>query len=88
VKQNRRVDDGNLLSSEQVYWESILATLNLFISLAPLVHDDVNDLVLLTDILSGDGHKLIDDLVEQFGVAAGVISYPQYQLGHSFFVLF
>jgi hypothetical protein len=31
---------------------------------------------------------LIDDLVKQFGVAAGVISYPQYQLAHSLFVLF
>lgn len=88
MNQNRRVDDRNLLSSEQVYWESILTTLNLFISFAPLVHNDVDDLILLTDILSGDGHKLIDDLVKQFGVAAGVISYPQYQLAHSLFVLF
>lgn len=88
MKQNRRVDDGNLLSSEQVNWESILTTLNLFISLAPLVHNDVDDLILLTDILSGDGHKLIDDLVKQFGVAAGVDFYPRYQLTHSLFVLF
>lgn len=79
---------GNLLSSEQMYRESILTTLILFISLAPLVHDDVDDLILLTDILSGDGHKLIDDLVKQFGVAAGVASYPRYQLAHSLFVLF
>jgi hypothetical protein len=71
-----------------VYWESILTTLNLFISLAPLVHNDVDDLILLTDILSGDGHKLIDDLVKQFGVAAGVNFYPRYQLAHSLFVLF
>jgi hypothetical protein len=76
MKQNRRVDNGNLLSSEQVCWESILTTLNLFISLAPLMHNDVDDLILLTDILSGDGHKLIDDLIKQFGVATGVISYP------------
>jgi hypothetical protein len=71
-----------------MYWESILTTLDLFISLAPLVHNDVDDLILLTDILSGDGHKLIDDLVEQFGVAAGVTSYAGYQLAHSLFVLF
>ena len=79
---------GNLLSSEQVYWESILTTLSLFISLAPLVHNDVDDLILFTDIFSGYGHELIDDLVKQFSVAAGVISYPRYQLAHSLFVLF
>jgi hypothetical protein len=79
---------GYLLSSEQVYWESILTTLNLFISLASLVHNDVDDLILLTDILSGYGHELIDDLVKQFGIAAGVTSYPRYQLAHSLFVLF
>ena len=66
---------GNLLSSEQVYWKSILTTLHLLISLAPLVHNDVDNLILLTDILSGDGHKLIDNLVEQFDVATGVIFY-------------
>jgi hypothetical protein len=71
-----------------MYWESILTTFGLFISLAPLVHNDVDDLILLADILSRDGHKLIDDLVKQFGVAAGVTSYPRYQLGHSLFVLF
>ena len=78
---------GNLLSSEQVYWKSILTTLHLLISLAPLVHNDVDDLILLADILSGDGHELIDDLVEQLDVAAGIISYPRYQLAHSLFVL-
>jgi len=88
VKRNRHIDGGNLLSSEQVYWEPILTTLKLFISFAPLVHNDVDDLILFTDILGGDGHELIDDLVKQFGVAAGVISYPQYQLAHSLFVLF
>jgi hypothetical protein len=71
-----------------VYWESILTTLNLFIPLPPLVHDDVNDLVLLTDILSGDGHELIDDLVEQFGVAASIVPYPRCNLAYSLFVLF
>lgn len=64
MKQNKRVDDENLLSPEQVYWKPILTTLNLIISLAPLVHNDVDDLILLTDILSGDGHELVDDLVK------------------------
>ncbi len=70
-----------------MYWESILTTLNLFIPLTPLVHNDVNDLVLLADIFSGDGHKLIDDLVEQFGVAASVVPYPQCNLAYSLFML-
>ena len=52
------------------------------------MHNDVDDLILLADILCGDGHKLIDDLVKQFSVAAGVISYPRYQLAHSLLVLF
>jgi hypothetical protein len=61
-----------------MFWESVLTTLDLFVPLAPLVHNNVNDLVLLTDILSGDGHKFIDDLVKQFGVAASIVSYPRY----------
>jgi hypothetical protein len=40
VKENRHVDDGNLLSSEQVFWESIPTTLN---SLVPLMHNYVDD---------------------------------------------
>ena len=77
----------DLLSSEQVYWEPILITLTLFVPLAPLVHDDVNDFILLTDVLCGYGHEFIDSLVKQFGVAAGVISYARYKLAHSLFVL-
>jgi hypothetical protein len=71
-----------------VYWESVLATLNLVVPLAPLVHNNVNNLILLTDILSGYGHEIIDDLVKQFGVAAGIASYPRYKLAYSLFVLF
>ena len=70
-----------------MYWESILTTFNLVVSLAPLVHNNVNDLILLANILSGYGHKCIDDLVKQFGVAAGIVSYPRYELGYSLFVL-
>ncbi len=71
-----------------MYWESILITFNLFIPLAPLVHNDINDLILLADVLSGDGYKLIDDLVKQFGVAAGIVSYPRYKFANSLFVLY
>jgi hypothetical protein len=71
-----------------MFWESVLTTLSLFVPLAPLVHNNVNDLVLLTDILSRYGHKFIDDLVEQFGVAAGIASYPCYKLAYCLFVLF
>jgi hypothetical protein len=71
-----------------VYWESVLTALNLVIPLAPLVHNDVNDLILLADILRGYGHKCIDDLVKQFGVTAGVVSYPRYKLAYGLFVLF
>jgi hypothetical protein len=71
-----------------MFWESVLTTLSLFVPLAPLVHNDVDNLVLLTDILSGYWHKFIDDLVKQFGVAAGIVSYPHYKLAHSLFMLF
>ena len=71
-----------------MFWESVLTTLSLFVPLAPLVHNNVNNLVLLTDILSGYGHKFIDDLVKQFGVAAGIVSYPRYKLAYSLFMLF
>jgi len=47
MKENRRVDDRNLLLSEQVFWEFILTTLNLFILFAPLVHNYVDDHVAL-----------------------------------------
>jgi hypothetical protein len=52
------------------------------------MHDDVNNFVLLTDVLRGYGHEFIDDLVKQFGVAAGVVSYARYQLAYGLFVLF
>jgi hypothetical protein len=71
-----------------VYWESILTTLSLVVPLAPLVHNNVNDLILLTDVLGGYGHKFIDDLVKQFGVAASISSYPRYKFAYSLFVLF
>jgi hypothetical protein len=70
-----------------VYWESILTALNLIVPLAPLVHNNVDDLVLLTNILSGYGHKCIDDFVKQLGVAAGIAFYPRYKLAYSLFVL-
>lgn len=70
-----------------MYWEPILTALNLIVPLASLVHNNVNNLILLTDILSGYGHKCIDDFVKQFGVAAGIVSYPQYKLAYSLFML-
>jgi hypothetical protein len=87
TKQPRR-QQRYLLSSEQVYWESVLTTLNLVVPLAPLMHNNVNDLILLTDIFSGYGHKFIDDLVKQLGVTAGIASYPRYKLAYGLFVLF
>ena len=71
-----------------MYWEPILITLDLVIPFAPLMHDDVNDFILLTDILGRYWHKLIDDFIKQLGVAAGVISYAQYKLACSLFVLY
>jgi hypothetical protein len=47
-----------------VYWEPILTSLDLFIPLSPLVHDDVDNFVLLTDVLRGYGHETIDDFIE------------------------
>jgi hypothetical protein len=84
---NRTRQRWDLLSPEQVYWEPLLITLSLFIPLAPLVHDDVNDFILLTDILSGYRHELVDDLVEQFGVAVCVVPYARHELPHGLFVL-
>lgn len=52
------------------------------------MHNDVNDLILFADILSGYGHERIDGLVKQFGVATGIVPYPRYKLAHSLFVLF
>jgi hypothetical protein len=52
------------------------------------MHYDINNLILLTDVLRGYGHEFIDDLVEQFDIAAGVVSYARYQLAYGLFVLF
>jgi hypothetical protein len=71
-----------------VYWESVLTTLNLVVPLASLVHNDVNNLIMLADIFGGYRHKCIDDLVKQFGVTAGIVSYPRYKLAYGLFVLF
>jgi hypothetical protein len=47
-----------------VHWETILTSFNLFIPLPPLVHDDVDNFVLLADVLRGYGHETIDDFIE------------------------
>jgi hypothetical protein len=52
------------------------------------MHDDVNDFILLTDILGGYWHELIDDFIKQLGVTAGVISYARYKLACSLFMLY
>jgi len=70
-----------------VYWEPVLITLNLFVPLASLMHDDVYDLILLADVLGGHRHEAIDHLIKQLGVAASVVSYARYKLAYGFFVL-
>ena len=47
-----------------MYREPVLTSLDLFIPLPPLVHNDVDNFVLLADILRGYGHETIDDLIE------------------------
>jgi hypothetical protein len=53
-----------LLSSEQVYWEPVLITLNLFVPLASLMHDNVYDFILLADVLGRYRHEAVDYLIE------------------------
>lgn len=58
-----------------MYWEPVLTSLDLFIPLSPLVHNDVDNFVLLADVLRGYGHETVDDFTEKLDVAAGVASY-------------
>jgi hypothetical protein len=43
-------------------WEPLLRTLGLLISLPPLMQDDIDDFILITDIFRGQWQKFIDDL--------------------------
>jgi hypothetical protein len=57
-----------------VYREPILTSLDLFIPLSPLVHNDIDDFVLVTNVLRGYGHEAVDDFTEKLDVAAGIAS--------------
>jgi hypothetical protein len=70
-----------------VYWEPVLITLDLFVPLASLMHDNIYDLILLADVLGGHGHEAINHLIKQLGVTASVVSYARYKLAYGFFVL-
>jgi hypothetical protein len=71
-----------------MYGEAVLTSLDLFIPLSPLVHNDIDNFVLVTNVLRGYGHETVDDFTEKFDVAAGVASYAGREFAYCLFVLF
>ena len=53
-----------------------LGLFQLSIPLSTLVKNNIDDFVLLTDILGGDGHDLVDDFGENLDVTMRITSYP------------
>lgn len=58
-----------------MYRKPILTSLDLLIPLSPLVHNDIDDFILVADVLRGYGHEAVDNFTEKLDVAAGVASY-------------
>ena len=62
ISINRRLDTKNACQAKQMIWEPLLRTLGLLVSLTPLMQDNIDDFILITDILRGQWQKFIDDL--------------------------
>jgi hypothetical protein len=63
-------------------WEPCLV--HLLVPFASLVHDDINDLVLLADIFGrrGDFHNLVDDFAEQRHITTRVVADGTDEFAH------
>ena len=53
--------------------KSILATLQLFVALAPLMQNDIDDFILVADVLRWLWHELVDDLTEKADVSPSIV---------------
>ena len=67
--------------------ETFLHSLGLLVPFSALMHDDIDNLILLADIFRRNGHEFIHHFVEQLDITTRVGSYPQNKLGHAFFML-
>ena len=65
----------------------LLSSFNFPVMLSPLVKNDVDDVVVFTDIFGWRGHDAVDNFAEERDIAASVPTDPRDELGHSTFML-
>jgi hypothetical protein len=78
----------HVLSPQEMVGEAFLAAFSLLIPLSPLVQNNIDDLIMFTDVLGGRRHKLVHGFTEKRDVAPSVVSYPRYQFSDCFLVLY
>jgi len=67
--------------------KTFLHSFSLLVPFSALMHNDIDNLVLLADIFRGNGHEFIHHFVEKLDITARVGCYSQNKLGHAFFML-
>lgn len=61
------------LASKKMNWKPALHSIKMLVTLPALVHNNVDNFVLVTDVLCWLGKESVDDLVEQFDISPGVM---------------
>ena len=67
--------------------DELLSSFSVIVMFSSLVKNDVDDVVVFADILSGQGHDAVDDFAEERDIAASVSTDPRDKFGHRTFML-
>lgn len=75
------------LSSKKMNRETTLHSIEMLITLATLVHNDVDYFVLFTDVFCWLRKESVDDLIEQLDISPSVMLDARGELGNCLLML-